>query len=295
MLDKFAEELKQAREQNDLTLKQLADRTRIDIKFLEQMEYGDFSFLPEVYVRAFIKDYSKEVGLDDVRILKKYDSAKKGQLFTEETECSDKEKTTKANTKTDSELEKKPVQAYINKTATQITPSFESATKDYFSLLGGKINTVYIGIAAIAIFVITIVVYSVFFKNSEDIIVPEKQYEEIIEDSKRYEEEPAGHIDSLTNYGTSDSLRLTIQATDSSWVKIIKDDNTSEEFILFPNSKKTITTKENFKITLGNSGAVNLYLNNKLLNFTGRRKMKMSFKIDASGLSLLQNLPASNN
>ena len=81
MLDKFAEELKQAREQNDLTLQQLAAKTRIDIKFLEQMEFGDFSFLPEVYARAFIKDYSKVVGLDEVRMLKKYDLAKRNNAW----------------------------------------------------------------------------------------------------------------------------------------------------------------------------------------------------------------------
>ena len=295
MLDKFAEELKQAREQNDLTLQQLAAKTRIDIKFLEQMEFGDFSFLPEVYARAFIKDYSKVVGLDEVRMLKKYDLAKKGQLFAEETGQSEKEKAPGSNTETDAAVEEEPKQPAIKKMSPPVTQSYNSYAKDFPFLSKGKVNAAYIGIAAIAVFVIAIIVYSVFFKDSDEIIVPEKTYEEIIEDSNRYEEEPKAAIDSIANYSASDSLRLTIQTTDSSWVKIIKDEKTTEEFILYPNSKKTVTAKENFKITLGNSGAVNLYLNNRLLNFTGRRRTKMSFNVDASGLSLLKNSPSINN
>ena len=64
MLNKFAQELKKAREKADITLQNLSARSRLDIKFLQSIEKGDFSFLPELYVKAFIKDYAKFVGLD---------------------------------------------------------------------------------------------------------------------------------------------------------------------------------------------------------------------------------------
>ncbi|MCH7827355.1 MAG: helix-turn-helix domain-containing protein, partial [Bacteroidetes bacterium] len=55
MLNKFAHELKKAREKADITLQNLSARSRLDIKFLQSMEKGDFLFLTELYVKAFIK------------------------------------------------------------------------------------------------------------------------------------------------------------------------------------------------------------------------------------------------
>jgi cytoskeletal protein RodZ len=62
MFDKFAEELKTLRETKDLTLQQVAVKTKIDYKFLEAMESGDFEFLPELYVKAFLREYLRILG-----------------------------------------------------------------------------------------------------------------------------------------------------------------------------------------------------------------------------------------
>ena len=64
MLENFAEELKCCQRKLNLSLQQFAAKTRIDLKFLEAIEDGDFTFLPDIYVKAFIKDYSNIVGLD---------------------------------------------------------------------------------------------------------------------------------------------------------------------------------------------------------------------------------------
>ena len=80
MLDVFGQELRQARENSGLSLKELAAKTKIDLKFLEAMESGDFSFHPDLYMKAFIKDYSKAVGLDNLWMHQKYDAAKQGRI-----------------------------------------------------------------------------------------------------------------------------------------------------------------------------------------------------------------------
>ena len=83
MFDKLSEELKAARIRAGLTLQQLANKTRIDIKFLEYIEDGNFSFLPELYVKAFLKEYVKFVGLDEKIIFKKYEAYKQGKEYIE--------------------------------------------------------------------------------------------------------------------------------------------------------------------------------------------------------------------
>ena len=83
MLDKLAEELKEARKKTGLSLLQISAKSKIDLKFLESMEKGNFSFLPEIYVKAFIKDFANIIDLDPALMLKKYDAYKMGRNYEE--------------------------------------------------------------------------------------------------------------------------------------------------------------------------------------------------------------------
>ena len=51
----FFKDLKSKRESQDLTLEEISDFTKIDIKFLVAIECGDFSCLPSVYMRLFLR------------------------------------------------------------------------------------------------------------------------------------------------------------------------------------------------------------------------------------------------
>lgn len=70
--------LKAAREEKGLSLEDLQMLTKIRAHQLEAIEAGDFHKLPgEVYVRGFIINYAKNVGLDPEQILARYYAEKK--------------------------------------------------------------------------------------------------------------------------------------------------------------------------------------------------------------------------
>ena len=79
MLKKFAEDLKSYREKKGKTLFDIAHETRIHISNLEKMESGDFSFLPQPYIRAFLKQYIKCLRLNEAEMLYNFDLAKSGK------------------------------------------------------------------------------------------------------------------------------------------------------------------------------------------------------------------------
>jgi transcriptional regulator with XRE-family HTH domain len=79
MLKKFAEDLKAYRESKKISLLDIAHETRIHISNLERIENGDFSFLPQPYIRAFLKQYIRSLGLDEKETLYNYDLAKSGR------------------------------------------------------------------------------------------------------------------------------------------------------------------------------------------------------------------------
>lgn len=69
----IGDELRRARERKKASLADVAKKTKINPKYLQSIEEGDFGFLPEPYVRAFIRAYAQEVGLEPLTMLKPLD------------------------------------------------------------------------------------------------------------------------------------------------------------------------------------------------------------------------------
>ncbi|MHB8138176.1 MAG: helix-turn-helix domain-containing protein [Smithellaceae bacterium] len=68
-------DLKTARENSGLSLKDLFNRTRISMVYLEAMENGDFHLLPvPTYARNFIKTYADALGVDKNPVLHRYEN-----------------------------------------------------------------------------------------------------------------------------------------------------------------------------------------------------------------------------
>jgi len=75
------EALKRARMSRQLTLQQVAQRTKINAHTLEALENNDFSRLPaDVYVRGFLRAYAREVAIDPEDIVEEYDRQVEEQL-----------------------------------------------------------------------------------------------------------------------------------------------------------------------------------------------------------------------
>ncbi len=309
MFDRIAEELKNARIKNNLTLRQLTSKTRIDVKFLEAMEEGNFSFLPEIYVKAFIKEYANVVGLDGDLMLKKYEAAREGLPFEEvsgnvagqqiedETFTHVEEKDAEAKSpegKSKDNTEKAPeVKQSVHQpreVSSQPVQVFDSTASSRGDSKSGSKNSYIIGAAIGGIIILIGLIYLIFFRSSREIIVAEKPYDEVLSQTQqRYEEKPAAVNDSSQhNPAASDSLNLVIRTTDTSWVRIRYDNSKTEEFILFPNSQKSLKAANNFNITFGRSSAIKLQLNNKPLDFNPGSKSVSYVMISSKGLEYLK-------
>lgn len=65
--------LKKAREEKDLTLADLQEKTKIRKKYLEAIEKNDFEILPgKVYLKVFVKAYAREVDINYQELLNYY-------------------------------------------------------------------------------------------------------------------------------------------------------------------------------------------------------------------------------
>ena len=264
MLSKFAEELRNARLKKGIFLEQMAAKTRIDIKFLEAIDNGNFSFLPELYVKAFIKQYAKVVDLDEQETIDMYEEAKAGKLI----EMDD----------TKSLLEKK---IEIEK------PVTDPDKKKMFRLL-----TYVAGIV-----IVLLIIFVAFFNKSSTIVVEEKPYGKVLEETKDRYVVPEKKDGSPNTNIIPDSLILQIanvDSVDSAWVMVIYDDKSKEDFLLYPKRSKTVSAFDNFKLTLGNSGVISLILDGQKLKFEGLRGSVRHYMVSRDTIERLTSPPVLN-
>ncbi|MCA9933438.1 MAG: helix-turn-helix domain-containing protein [Ardenticatenaceae bacterium] len=82
-MDELGHVLREARETKGLTLAQVEEQTRINRRFLEALENGDYQALPTpVHVRGFLRNYARFLGLDPQPLLERYELVKEHVVET---------------------------------------------------------------------------------------------------------------------------------------------------------------------------------------------------------------------
>ena len=70
----FYKELKKLRTSRGISLEEISDRTKINIKYIKAIEAGDFINIETPYLRLFLRAYADEIGGDSQRALEQLDS-----------------------------------------------------------------------------------------------------------------------------------------------------------------------------------------------------------------------------
>ncbi len=273
-LKKFAEELKSIREKKAISLSEIHDKTRIDLKYLNEIENGNFDSLPEVYMRAFLRKYATMLELDEDEILSKFEFAK-GETSGEPSPPNTKK------IELDQGLHDQVSDTFDDfEDETPVTEtSKENGDKKNIVLFGG------IGIIIISI----LLLYFVVFNSEADEIIIEKPVDEILAERNEEPEKPNLEAQSKSKetpkiVETQDSLSLIIQAVDTSWMRVMVDNKVTDEFILSPNLTKSLKAKTRFSLLVGNSGGVELTLNGNKLPKIGKKGQIKNIIVDSSGV-----------
>ncbi|NIR49680.1 helix-turn-helix domain-containing protein [candidate division KSB1 bacterium] len=71
-MENIGKKLREAREQRHKSYEGIHRQTRIPVHHLKQLENNEFTFLPETYVKSFLKNYAEAIGLNPDEILGYY-------------------------------------------------------------------------------------------------------------------------------------------------------------------------------------------------------------------------------
>jgi cytoskeletal protein RodZ len=245
-LASFGEELKRIRLEKQISLMDISFATRINIKFLEAIEAGKFSILPQTYVRAFLREYGETIGMGSEEILRRYDAILQPPPVPTQEEA------------------RTPV-------PTVPAPSPRTAEpKPQKVSMASKKNLLFSVVLLVAV-ALVLLLRSPSSKRPET--TQEVPFDAVVKESEAstYKPDTLSAVLVPPPVVRQDSLRLEMTTTDSVWVSILVDGKNTLEFLFPPNRKRTFSAKDQFSITIGNAGGASFKLNGKELGTLGKR------------------------
>ena len=253
----IGETLRRARELHQRSLEDLALSIRIDRKFLEEIEEGIHPNLPPTYVRAFIRDYAKEVGLDPSELLKELE-------VSDPSQGEQSKPYIKTEVKTDYSKQSNPF--------SKSKQSGKSPKQQFQVLLA-------ISLIVVAGFVVILVWLR---KEPSSSKINEISFSDVIKENELKHSGSVSLSDSISSGmraggkgAVRDSLYLEGIASESVWVRVVADGIHASESTLPPFYKKQWRAKKTFLLSLGNAAAISFTLNNQKIGTLGVTKRAM--------------------
>ncbi len=259
-LAQFGLKLQEARTKKKIGLDEIAKQTKVNINFLNKMEAGQFDFLPDLYVRNFLKLYLQCIGQDTAEFLHEYDELQR------------KEEPPPVTTVTDEDLKNftpsKGLASQLAELINKIKPYLKQ-----LRLLG------VIGGAAI----ILILLFVLLRKPEPTQTVQETPTAIVVPDTPRVV------VDSLPKPAMvappkSDRLNLELKGLQRTWLQITVDDSAAQEHIFDAGMMHRWYGKDRFKLLIGNGAGVRLYLNGKDLGPLGQTGQVVRFQVTENGI-----------
>lgn len=266
-MDNLGDFLKQQRQEKNVSLEEVAFRTRIPVRFIRAIEENQFELLPNhVSAKGFLKSYSRALGLDESAVLKLFsDSVKPGE------EAPPAEK-------------KEEIPSYIQIKQPDRLPFPLWAT-----------------VSVAGVIALLVVLLMVMPKNTpqEEIsppgdppaAAPPPENEPAAPPTGELPPDPgapaleppnetqptpqpapspsSAPVPPLPPAEVSKPLVLALEAVEPSWIQVTIDGTETKEALLQPSEKIRWEAKEKFMLTVGNAGGIRAVLDGQDLGLLG--------------------------
>jgi len=298
----FGRELISARKFKGVTLEQISDATKIQMRYLEAMEAGHWDILPQPYMEAFLKAYAEVVGMNVPKVMKMFRDLRRQMLAIEAPE---------------EELPPEPVPTQPPRQ----TPQRKSSVGWIISGL------LILGAAAVVLYIIL----KPSFSNR---MVPQEESRESLQDSipVTLAAEPAIQdtlsapdsasipLDSALAPSDSatallDSIRLVetlprlnappveipvgvnllARARQRCWLRATLDGETTREALLAPGDSLVLRAKNEVELLIGNAGGLELEMDGESLGVLGPNGRSITIVINPDGIKSQRLGRASSN
>ena len=257
----FGKKLKKLRHSKKIELKKIVEQTKININYLKNIEEGKFDFLPELYVRSFLKLYLQQIEEDVPGLLGEYDSIKSAPPLN-------------VTVITDEDLKniKKPGQF-----RSQVSTIIEKI-KPYIR----QMNVIWFVIGTIIIF---FVVYSlVKDDNNQQLVSAGSTGQSFIEPVKNTVDTISSSLYVNKIFNKNSDLNLELKTLERTWLQISVDDSFARDHIFDSGMTYGWQAYDKFRLRIGNAAGVRLFLNGKDLGPLGETGEVIKIDLTENGI-----------
>ncbi len=244
------EKLKEHRLKMGLSLEDVAEKSRIQIKFLESLENGDLLKIPEVYDKLFFRSYLKAIEIDENEYFEQFIEYRRA--------------------------------IRIDKTTSiiEVNPALKELNKKIFS---HRNLFVVLPFSLIVIVVVLLLINTEMVGTSSDGKVQEINIVNIV---NRMEAQEKAKQDSIKlQEELSTGLNMNVGALKKTWFRIVTDKTDTSEYLLNQNQKVDLKADSTFEFLIGRADGLRISLNGKILEMAGTDSSVVRYMlIDSSGI-----------
>jgi len=238
-LASFGEELRREREIRGISLKEIADATKISKRFLEAIERNDHKTLPApVFTRGFVREYARYVGLNADEMVNRYNFA----------------------AARDERIEKPPeLQKYPVTPVRDITP--KPPAKRGIPPVYARVSRNALALVLIVAALVAVALWAVRQKRFEidSFIESPAAVPPVTTQAVTL---PPAATTAQAPPGDDSRLRMTVEALDNSWITLEADGETVLNAELERGQRREFEASDRFRFrTIGNAAGVSLTIN----------------------------------
>jgi transcriptional regulator with XRE-family HTH domain len=269
-MNSFGKFLRTTREGKGISLEDVASATRINKKFLEDIEEGTMQNIPAAYARVFIRAYAEELGLDPQEMLKLSESAESESIY--------------------SFTDQQPSSMNI-----AMRDGSVAGEQQFGGMPGPGQNKQVKVLLVFSLLLLTGLLASLYWLHEQYSVSPaeETAFQDLVNEwNAKYSKpaQPSGPLsDAMAESSEKDSLVLACVASDSVWLRLTIDGSQAREYRMKPQQRLRWVAKNIFHISVGNTGAVTFTLDGQSLGMVGKKGTSASnITIDRKTLEAIQ-------
>lgn len=230
--------LRNTRVKSGYSLEEVNKNTKIRLHILQAIEDGNYSALPAVYMKSFISDYMRFLGLSENvdEVINELFPKDKNEILAKQSYNLVSEQQSKKTNYDEIFSKKRKKKDFFNKTSVPM----------YF-------------LYSAILLVILVILYFAFFRSKAtpqvENIPANSESTQIIADESLIENKVA----------PSDSMALKILAKDTVWIRISNDAGSLKQTVLYPGNELQMKAWEYFTISSDKASAMDIYREGNIL------------------------------
>jgi len=300
----FGKQLRKARLAKKMRTRDLYKATKINEDYLKDMEDGKLTFLPEPYIRAFLRTIANELGLSPEKVLQDFDdilhpadflwekneTEAKGQTVpkpeekkAEKKSEEEKKSATAISEKSPADVKKSPQKFVPPSTKTDQIKIEHSEKIKSSPKPGSKTSNKTEVFLIIAVAIIFLAVGYIYWKYGRQYFVeknePVKEITvfEAHDDIMKHERQVKNTQQSVSPVQKQEikstpavqKVKLHIVTLDTTWLRVIRDGKDTSEYIFRPGNTRDFEADSLLQLRMGRADGLKLWVNGDSLGTLG--------------------------